>query len=75
KTGDEVCLWHGGVSRINFPAHSFRSEISVYRPPQAVRGTAIIKLVSCENTFASLSSNGEDEPTKPQRVWALGRQF
>ncbi|KAL4061807.1 hypothetical protein J3A83DRAFT_4180677 [Scleroderma citrinum] len=93
KTGDVVCLWHGGVSKINFPAHSFPSEISVYRPPQAARGTAIIKLVSCENTYAALSSNGEvftfcvpegdgsgasverDKPTKPQRVWALGRQF
>ncbi|KAL4065737.1 regulator of chromosome condensation 1/beta-lactamase-inhibitor protein II [Scleroderma yunnanense] len=44
KTGDVVCLWHGGVSKINFPAHSFPSEMSVYRPPQAVRGTAITKL-------------------------------
>ncbi|KAL4061931.1 hypothetical protein J3A83DRAFT_4196580 [Scleroderma citrinum] len=46
KTGDVVCLWHGGVSKINFPAHSFPSEMSVYRPPQAVRGTAITKLVA-----------------------------
>lgn len=58
-SGDVVCIWHGGVSKVNFPTHSFPSEMSVYRPPQAVRGAAITKVVSCENSFAALSSNGE----------------
>lgn len=95
KTGDVICLWHGGVSKISFPAHSFPSEITVYRTPQALKGGAITKLVSCEDAFAALSSNGEvftfsapasegdvsstsierEKLTKPQRVWALRRQF
>ncbi|KAI6032378.1 hypothetical protein BKA83DRAFT_106442 [Pisolithus microcarpus] len=58
-SGEVVCIWHGGMSKVNFPAHSFPSEISVYRPPQAIRGTAITKIVSCEDSFAALSSNGE----------------
>ena len=33
--------------------------MSVYRPLQAQRGTTIMKLVSCEDAFAALSSNGE----------------
>lgn len=59
RSGDVVCIWHGGISKVNFPANSFPSEISVYRPPQAIRGTAITKIVSCEDSFAALSSNGE----------------
>ncbi|KAI5999907.1 hypothetical protein EDD15DRAFT_2362415 [Pisolithus albus] len=47
------------MSRVNFPAHSFPSEISMYRPPQAIRGTAITKIISCEDSFVALSSNGE----------------
>ncbi|KIJ65354.1 hypothetical protein HYDPIDRAFT_181161 [Hydnomerulius pinastri MD-312] len=95
-SGDVACVWSGGVSKINFPAHAFPSDISiVYRPPQAVRGPAITKVASCDDTFAALSSNGEvftfsaPAPTegeggaagsrgqvmKPQRAWALRRQF
>ncbi|KAI5999914.1 regulator of chromosome condensation 1/beta-lactamase-inhibitor protein II [Pisolithus albus] len=58
-SGEVVCIWHGGMSRVNFPAHSFPSEISMYRPPQAIRGTAITKIISCEDSFVALSSNGE----------------
>ncbi|KAF8141324.1 hypothetical protein EV363DRAFT_1203942 [Boletus edulis] len=95
--GEVVCVWNGGVSKINFPAHAFPSDISmVYRPPQAIRAPAITKLVCCDDLFAALSSNGEvftfSLPTateaegsahvagnrglvKPQRAWALRRQF
>ncbi|KAI5981005.1 hypothetical protein EDD15DRAFT_2380571 [Pisolithus albus] len=80
-SGEVVCIWHGGMSRVNFPAHSFPSEISVYRPPQAIRGTAITKIVSCEDSFMALSSNGElftfSAPTASELdglVWALRRQ-
>jgi len=75
----------------SFPTQSFPSEISVYRPPQAVKGPVITKLRSCDDTIAALSSNGEvftftsqsDEGEsaksssafKPQRIWALRRQF
>ncbi|KAG2078351.1 hypothetical protein BDR04DRAFT_1086572 [Suillus decipiens] len=37
----------------------FSSEISVYRPPQAIKGQSITKLRSCDDTVAALSSNGE----------------
>ncbi|KAG6330631.1 hypothetical protein ID866_8458 [Astraeus odoratus] len=95
-SGEVVCLWHDGISKVSFPNHSFPSEIFVYRPPQTVRGTAITKIVNCEDAFAALSSNGEvftfstqtppefdrsgatagkDKLMKPQRVWALRRQF
>ncbi|KAF9224282.1 hypothetical protein BS17DRAFT_780823 [Gyrodon lividus] len=100
-SGEVACVWNGGVSKINFPAHAFPSDIStVYRPPQAIRGPAITKLTSCDDSFAALSSNGEvftfssPIPTegagstlgggvigskghamKPQRAWALRRQF
>ncbi|KAI6101705.1 hypothetical protein EV401DRAFT_2201598 [Pisolithus croceorrhizus] len=58
-SGEVVCIWHGGMSKVNFPAHSFPSEISVYRPPRAIRGTVITKIASCEDSFVALSSNGE----------------
>ncbi|KAG8221195.1 hypothetical protein J3R82DRAFT_2760 [Butyriboletus roseoflavus] len=99
-TGEVVCVWNGGVSKINIPAHAFPSDIStVYRPPHAVRAPAITKLACCDDLFAALSSNGEvftfSLPTttetegnvsgvhaggsrgqvKPQRAWALRRQF
>lgn len=38
--------------------HSFPTTIQPYRPPQSVKD-AIIKLTSCDETFAALSSNGE----------------
>lgn len=68
---------------LSFPTQTFPSEIVTYRPPQAVRNTSIQKITSCENTFAALSTNGElftfTLPTtgavKPQRVWALRKQF
>ncbi|KAH7891012.1 hypothetical protein F5I97DRAFT_1964416 [Phlebopus sp. FC_14] len=93
-SGEVFCVWNGGVSKINFPAHGFPSEFSVYRPPQAVRGPTITKLVGCDDAFAALSSNGEvftfaapatsegyagattkGQMMKPQRAWALRRQF
>ncbi|KAH0836900.1 hypothetical protein J3R83DRAFT_8715 [Lanmaoa asiatica] len=99
-TGEVVCVWNGGVSKINFPAHAFPSDISmVYRPPHIVRAPAITKVACCDELFAALSSNGEvftfSLPTtieaegsvsgvhaggsrgqvKPQRAWALRRQF
>lgn len=91
-TGEVVCVWSGGVSKISFPTQRFSSEISVYRPPQAIKGQNITKLRSCDDIIAALSSNGEvftftsqpigegdsakSSPTfKPQRIWALRRQF
>ncbi|OJA20708.1 hypothetical protein AZE42_06915 [Rhizopogon vesiculosus] len=87
-----LCVWSGGVSKISFPTQRFPSEISVYRPPQAVKGPVITKLTSCDDTIAALSSNGEvftftsqsdgegdsaksSSAFKPQRIWALRRQF
>ncbi|KAI6042195.1 hypothetical protein EDC04DRAFT_2866851 [Pisolithus marmoratus] len=58
-SGEVVCIWCGGMSKVNFPPHSFPSEMSVYRPPQAIRGAVITKVTSCEDSFAALSSNGE----------------
>ncbi|KAG2363543.1 hypothetical protein BDR07DRAFT_1403884 [Suillus spraguei] len=58
-TGEVVCAWSGGVSKISFPTQRFSSEISVYRPPQAIKGQSITKLRSCDDTIAALSSNGE----------------
>lgn len=90
-TGEVLCAWSGGISKISFPTQRFSSEISVYRPPQAIKGQNITKLRSCDDTIAALSSNGEvftftsqhiegDFPKrspafKPQRIWALRRQF
>lgn len=91
-TGEVLCVWSGGVSKISFPTQRFPSEISVYRPPQAIKGHIITKLASCDDTIAALSSNGEvftftSQPIgegdsaksspafKPQRIWALRRQF
>ncbi|KAG1838584.1 regulator of chromosome condensation 1/beta-lactamase-inhibitor protein II [Suillus subalutaceus] len=91
-TGEVVCVWSGGVSKISFPTQRFSSGISVYRPPQAINGQNITKLRSCDDTIAALSSNGEvftftSQPIgegdsakssltfKPQRIWALRRQF
>ncbi|OJA18121.1 hypothetical protein AZE42_13182 [Rhizopogon vesiculosus] len=91
-TGEVLCVWSGGVSKISFPTQRFPSEISVYRPPQAVKGPVITMLTSCDDTIAALSSNGEvftftsqydgegdsaksSSAFKPQRVWALRRQF
>ena len=45
----------------SFPAYSFPSEFVAYRPPQAAsrHNASIEKIVSCEDTFAALSSSGE----------------
>ena len=45
----------------SFPAYSFPSEFVAYRPPQAAsrNSASIEKVVSCEDTFAALSSSGE----------------
>ncbi|KAH7907312.1 hypothetical protein BJ138DRAFT_1092865 [Hygrophoropsis aurantiaca] len=86
--GEVACVWNAGLTKINFPSQSFPSEISVYRPPQAIKGPNITKITSCDDTFAALSSNGEvftfsisnsassnNNLIKSQRVWALHRQF
>ncbi|THH07852.1 hypothetical protein EW145_g3098 [Phellinidium pouzarii] len=98
KSKDIMCFWNGRSFKINFPTHSFPSEIQAYRPPMAQNNAAISKVVCCDFTFAALSSNGElftftlnpQPPTpdasaahsksaatvvKPQRVWALRKQF
>lgn len=83
ETNDVVCLCNDIYFKINFPTQTFPSEIATYRPPQAVRNASIQKITSCENTFAALSSNGElfmftlpsAGVVKPQRVWALRKQF
>ncbi|KAG1752473.1 uncharacterized protein EDB91DRAFT_1292879 [Suillus paluster] len=85
-----ACLLVTG--EVVFPTQRFPSEISVYRPPQAVKGQTITKLTSCDDTIAALSSSGEvftftspsvgdgdsaksSSAFKPQRIWALRRQF
>ncbi|KZP19714.1 hypothetical protein FIBSPDRAFT_1024492 [Athelia psychrophila] len=88
---DVICIMNDRHFKINFPMHAFPSEMRVYRPPQAMRDANIAKITSCDDTFAALSSNGEvftftvpvsadahapsDVRIKPQRVWALRKQF
>ncbi|KAF7311367.1 hypothetical protein MKEN_01038600 [Mycena kentingensis (nom. inval.)] len=83
------CLWNDRYIKINFPTQAFPSEIQPYRPPQAMKfmDAHIAKITSSEDTFAALSSNGElftfstpdpneaGQLSKPQRVWALRKQF
>ncbi|OCH89259.1 hypothetical protein OBBRIDRAFT_842555 [Obba rivulosa] len=59
ETQDVICIWNDGHFKVNFPAHAFPSEITVYRPPQAYNNASIKKITACEGTFAALSSNGE----------------
>ncbi|KIY64568.1 hypothetical protein CYLTODRAFT_401654 [Cylindrobasidium torrendii FP15055 ss-10] len=56
---DVVCLWSGRVIKINFPAHGFPHAMQPYRPPQAARGAHTIKITSCDETIAALSSDGQ----------------
>lgn len=77
-----------------FPTNAWPSEIAqpyqpkVYRPPQS--GPPIVKITSCESTFAALSdlgdvftftinadasSRGKFVPVKPQRIWAIRKQM
>ncbi|KAL5492938.1 hypothetical protein ACEPAI_4386 [Sanghuangporus weigelae] len=56
---DVHCFQNGRNYKINFPTQSFPSEIQVYRPPMAQHNASIAKVVNCDNTFATLSSNGE----------------
>ncbi|TFY78752.1 hypothetical protein EWM64_g5263 [Hericium alpestre] len=91
-TKDVILLYNDGHIRINFPAQGFPSEIQAYRPPQAINNASIAKVVSLDNLFAAISSNGEiftfSPPVdgeaglgkdkgviKPQRVWALRKQW
>jgi len=39
--------------------HSFPANIQPYRPPQSIKDAHIVKITSCEEIFAALSSNGE----------------
>lgn len=91
ETQEVICIWNDRSVKINFPSHGFPSEIQPYRPPQAIRGTQITKIVSSDELFAALSSNGElftfsvpnnvdtdpvlSKSFRPQRVWALRKQF
>ncbi|EJC99723.1 uncharacterized protein FOMMEDRAFT_170318 [Fomitiporia mediterranea MF3/22] len=56
---DAHCFHNGRTFKINFPTQSFPSEIQVYRPPMSQNNASIAKVVSCDTTFAALSSNGE----------------
>ncbi|KAF7431199.1 hypothetical protein PC9H_006920 [Pleurotus ostreatus] len=77
-------------SKLSFPPHAFPAQIYPYRPPQAATNADIHKVTCCEDNFAALSANGEvfmfsfNSPSsdgsgrtsvKPQRVWALRKQF
>ncbi|KAF9497896.1 hypothetical protein BDN71DRAFT_1444358 [Pleurotus eryngii] len=77
-------------SKLSFPPHAFPAQIYPYRPPQAATNADIHKVTCCEDNFAALSANGEvfifsfNNPSsdgsartsvKPQRVWALRKQF
>ncbi|KAF4569403.1 hypothetical protein EYR36_009193 [Pleurotus pulmonarius] len=77
-------------SKLTFPPHAFPAQIYPYRPPQAAANADIYKVTCCEDNFAALSANGEvfmfsfGNPSsdgngrtsvKPQRVWALRKQF
>ncbi|KAA1470069.1 hypothetical protein DENSPDRAFT_797206 [Dentipellis sp. KUC8613] len=91
NTKDVILLYNDGHAKINIPAQGFPSEILAYRPPQAINNSSIAKVVSCDSMFAAISSNGEiftfSPPTdgassgkdrgmiKPQRVWALRKQW
>lgn len=97
ESRDVVCFWNGRSFKVNFPTHTFPSEIQPYRHPMAQNKVSIAKVVHClgEETFATLSTNGEvftfvlgppvpsgehsqtpfGNPGRPQRVWALRKQF
>ncbi|KAF7295284.1 hypothetical protein MIND_01067600 [Mycena indigotica] len=90
-TQEVFCVWNDRCFKINFPSHAFPSEIQPYRPPQAKLDAHIAKITSSDDTIAALSSNGElftfsipdpgeaelgrSHAFKPQRVWALRKQF
>ncbi|KAF9441684.1 hypothetical protein P691DRAFT_812198 [Macrolepiota fuliginosa MF-IS2] len=62
------CFYDDGYHRINFPTNAFPSPIRPYRPPQAVKDSRMVKITSCGDVFASLSSYGEVyifSPTNP----------
>ncbi|EJU03260.1 hypothetical protein DACRYDRAFT_115464 [Dacryopinax primogenitus] len=59
ESQDVLCFWNGIHFKINFPAQKFKSESSVYRPPQAIVKVMINKLVVCENAFVALSTFGD----------------
>ncbi|KAJ7596734.1 hypothetical protein C8J56DRAFT_295810 [Mycena floridula] len=87
ETQDVVCICGDRSFKINFPTHGFPSEIQPYRPPQAAKAANIAKITANDDLFAALSSNGElftfapnsldpeGKGLKPQRVWALKKQF
>ncbi|CCM05596.1 uncharacterized protein FIBRA_07824 [Fibroporia radiculosa] len=58
-TKDVVVLCNDGHFKVNFPAHAFPSEITAYRPPQAINNASIEKITGCDNVLAALTSNGE----------------
>ncbi|TFK48398.1 hypothetical protein OE88DRAFT_521568 [Heliocybe sulcata] len=88
STRDVMLLFSDRSMKITFPNQNFPPEFR-YRPPQT--NAKISKIVaSWEGTFAALSTNGEvftfsvPSPNdasdargvvKPQRVWALRKQF
>nr|GAT49402.1 predicted protein [Mycena chlorophos] len=85
-TQEVFCIWNDRCFKINFPTNAFPSEIQPYRPPHA--NAHIAKITSSDDTIAALSSSGElftfstpdpseaaSQAFKPQRVWALRKQF
>lgn len=85
-----LCFSSTGLFYHSFPPHAFPAQIYPYRPPQAATNADIHKVTCCEDNFAALSANGEvfmfsfGNPSsdgsgrtsvKPQRVWALRKQF
>ncbi|KAJ3760008.1 hypothetical protein EV360DRAFT_40745 [Lentinula raphanica] len=61
--GDVLVFWGDLVGRVSFPAHTFPLPISPYRPPQALKSTSIVKIVTNSNqnhiNFACVSEGGE----------------
>ncbi|CAK5265304.1 unnamed protein product [Mycena citricolor] len=89
-TQEVFCVWNDRYMKIAFPMHAFPHDFRPYRPPQAIKDAHIVKITSGDDMFAALSSNGEvftfavpeahdgesnRQVFKPQRVWALRRQF
>ncbi|KAK0467839.1 uncharacterized protein EV420DRAFT_1501521 [Desarmillaria tabescens] len=58
-TQEVICVWSDRSFKINFPAHGFPQQIQPYRPPQAIKGAHVSKIINCDDTVAALSSNGE----------------
>ncbi|KAK0437714.1 regulator of chromosome condensation 1/beta-lactamase-inhibitor protein II, partial [Desarmillaria tabescens] len=47
-----ICVWSDQSFKI-------KSQIQPYRPPQAIKGAHVSKIINCDDTVAALFSNGE----------------